>query len=150
MVVSDFPALELAVASTLTLSFFGFLVSRLPRSLPLDMWVSPERCRIGEMPGGSLLSEDQGCLRGFQGDDPVGSGRLGLLGWRIRLWWGCASGASIWSAAGGGVGPIRTKGVIVLFVACCLILRLRNQMRHLKCINQKQIGEFASDLAVFP
>ena len=40
---------------------------------------SPERCRIGRMPDGSWLSEDHGCLRGFQGDDPFGCGRLGLL-----------------------------------------------------------------------
>lgn len=31
------------------------------------------------MPDGSWLSEDHGCLRGFQGDDPFGCGRLGLL-----------------------------------------------------------------------
>ena len=47
---------------------------------------SPERCRIGGMPDGSLLSENQGCLRGFQGDDPFGSRRVGLLGGSVGRW----------------------------------------------------------------
>ena len=62
MTVSDFPALELAVARTFTFSFFGFLVSLLPRFFSLDIFRPPERCRFGGMPGGSWLSEDQGCL----------------------------------------------------------------------------------------
>ena len=39
--VSDLPAPELAVASTLTFSFFGFLASRLPRFFSLDMGMNP-------------------------------------------------------------------------------------------------------------
>ncbi len=37
------------------------------------------------MPDGYWLSEDHGCLRGFQGDDPFGCGRLGLLTMNVSL-----------------------------------------------------------------
>lgn len=55
MVVLSLPALELAVARTLTFSFLGFLVSLLPLFFSLDMGV-PFRIEAAKADAGAVVA----------------------------------------------------------------------------------------------
>ncbi|AGI66870.1 hypothetical protein OAN307_c11680 [Octadecabacter antarcticus 307] len=76
--------LLLAVAATLTFSFFGFLVSRLFAPVPLDMGWLLMAAPDGVMPDGSIFVIDAQRRAGLP-DGVFASGRCGLWAAGLRI-----------------------------------------------------------------